>query len=130
MLQEISIHNIDKRSVSVSHDEYETIAQSAGSSMAISRNLHGWTFAVQRVCTSGLTDTCTQICNSVFLRVQDQQAAHSRWSCIGALHIHKGRPSSSPSTVNQPAIGMKVYWNGNYQNAGCCGPNYCCCRAY
>ena len=125
-----SSHNIEKRSVSVSHDEYETIAQSACSSMAISRNLPGWTFAVQKLCISGQSDNCVQICNSVFLRVQDQQTAHSRWSCIGALHIYKGRPSSSPSTLNHPSIGLKVYWSSTYHNNGYCGPNYCCCRAY
>ena len=93
-----------------------------------SRNLYGWTYAIQRVCSSS-THTCEEICSSVFLHVQDQQTAHSTWSCLGALHVYKHRPSSSPSTLNQPSIGLKVYWDPTYCNNRDCGPNYCCCLA-
>ena len=126
-LQERTTH-IEKRSIPVNHNEYEAVAQSVCTSMAIDRNLGGWTYAVQRVCSSN-TESCQEICISKFLHVQDSQTVHRTWSCVGALHVYKNRPSSSPSTKNEPSIGLKVYWSSSYHMGRNCGPNYCCCHA-
>ena len=126
--QEQTTH-IEKRSIPVNHDEYETVAQSVCTSMAIDRRLNGWTYAVQRVCSSS-TETCQEICSSKFLHVQDSQTVHSTWSCIGALHVYKNRPSSSPGTKQAPSIGLKVFWWSNYHTHRSCGPNFCCCHAH
>ena len=126
--QEQTTHIIEKRSIPVNHDEYETVAQSVCTSMAIGKRLRGWTYAVGRVCSSS-TESCQEICSSKFLHVQDTQTAHSTWSCVGALHVYKSRPSSSPGTKNSPSIGLKVYWSSSYHTGRNCGPNFCCCHA-
>ena len=126
-LQEATTH-IEKRSTSLNHDEYEAIAQSVCTSMAIDQKRGGWTFAVQRVCTYSNLETCQQLCSSKFLHVQDTQTAHRTWRCLGALHVYKGRPSSSAGTINQPSMGFKVYWSSTYHTWKYCGPNYCCCQ--
>ena len=129
IIQEVATNSIEKRSTTLGHNEYEIVAQSACTSMAIDRKLAGWTFAVQRVCSSR-TETCVRICSSKFLHTLDQQTSHSTWSCIGALHVYKGRPSSAPGNFYSPSIGLKVYWNRSYHTGGGCGPNYCCCHAH
>ena len=110
-----------------SHNEYETIAQAVCTSMAVTKSMGGWTFAIQRRCSG--PDTCVQICASKFLHTQDPQTTHRQWSTLGAIHVYGSRPSSSVSTVNSPHIGFKVYWSSNYHTGTSCGPNYCCCHA-
>ena len=110
-----------------SHNEYETIAQSVCTSMAVSKNLDGWAYAVQRLCSG--TDTCLEICTSKSLHEQDPQTKDKRWRGLGALHVYLDRPSSSPGTSNDPHIGLKVYWSSIYHVGTGCGPNYCCCHA-
>ena len=54
----------------VKHNEYETLAQSVCTSMAVSKGLKGWTYAVRRVCSGSVT--CDKMCASKFLHVQDR----------------------------------------------------------
>ena len=86
----------------------------------------GWVYAVERLCTG--TVTCTGICTSRFLHVQDSQSVHHTWRAFAALHIYKGRPNTSPSSRSDPHIGLKVYYYSSMDNTGC-GPNFCCCFA-
>ena len=110
------------------HSEYETLAQSICTSIAVSRGLAGWTYAVQRRCDSS-TASCSAICDAEALRQQDSQTAGRAWSCIGAIHVYNNRPISQASTPSNPHIGLKVYWSSSYHLGRNCGPNYCCCRA-
>ena len=119
--------SVQQQSLNV-HSEYETIAQSVCTSMAIKENRAGWTFAVQRRCDSS-TETCEAICSATALHVQDEQTKSRKWSCLGAIHVYGKRPVSGPSTVSNPSMGFKVFWNSNYHKGRNCGPNYCCCHA-
>ena len=110
------------------HSEYEIIAQSACTSMAINLGNGGWTFAVQRQCDS-VTITCTDLCSLQALHALDGQTKSKRWSCLGALHVYKSRPTSGPSTSSSPSMGFKVYWSRGYEGGKNCGPNFCCCHA-
>lgn len=113
------------------HDEYETIAQSVCTSMAIKENRPGWTFAVKRQCDSS-TEPCEAICSATALHEQDGETKSKQWSCLGAIHVHQDppRPVSGPSTVSKPSMGLKVYWSSSYHKGrNFCGPNYCCCLA-
>lgn len=112
------------------HDEYETIAQSVCTSMAIKENRGGWTFAVRRQCDSS-TEPCEAICSAAALHKQDDQTKSQRWSCLGAIHVYRDppRPVSGPSTVSKPSMGLKVFWSSSYHKGRNCGPNYCCCLA-
>ena len=110
------------------HNEYETIAQSVCTSMAVSRELNGWTYAVQRRCDSS-TGSCEKICASMALRDQDSQTSGRAWSTLGAVHVYGGRPVSQASTTCDPYLGLKVYWSSTYHTGQNCGPNYCCCLA-
>ena len=110
------------------HNEYETIAQSACTTMAISGNHIGWTFAVKRQCDSS-TASCETICSLQTLHALDKQTSEKQWSCLGAVHVYADRPVSQPSTTSRPSIGFKVYWSPTYYTSKNCGPNYCCCFA-
>ena len=122
-------HMIEKRAVSVNHDEYESIAQAACTSMAIGQGLEGWNYAVERVCTpSNPSENCQVVCNSRSLHVQAVQTVGT-WSCVGALQVYKPRPSSSSGTENAPSLGLKVFWSSDYQTGRGCGANFCCCHA-
>ena len=111
-----------------SHDEYEIIAQSVCTSIAVTMNAAGWTFAVQRYCSPRARETCVQLCASAALHAQDFQTELKTWSTIGAILVYKDRPSSSAGTVADPHIGFKVYWSSTYHQGAGCGPNYCCCH--
>ena len=110
------------------HSEYETIAQSVCTSMAVGNNRQGWTFAIKRQCDSS-TESCQVICNLQALRELDTQSSGKQWSCLGAIHVYGGRPVSQPSTRTNPSIGFKVYWGPSYHAGTNCGPNFCCCYA-
>ena len=88
----------------------------------------GWVYAVERLCTSASMETCTGICTSRYLHVQDSQSVHHTWRAFSALHIYGGRPNTSPSTRSDPHIGLKVYYYRNVDEISC-GPNFCCCFA-
>ena len=109
----------------VIHPEEELMAQSICTSIT---GVLGWTYAVQRACTSTNTETCASICLSQNLRSQDPQTSSKTWFAAAAIHVYKNRPSSGPGTVSNPQIGLKVYRYGNLYNTGC-GPNFCCCHA-
>ena len=111
-----------------SHDEYETIAQSVCTSLAIRKGINGWTYAVNRQCRSDM-DSCEAICASEALHKQDDQTKSNRWSCLGAVHVYGYRSSSSPSNSSHPSMGLKIYWSVSYHKNTACGPNYCCCHA-
>ena len=111
-----------------SHDEYETVAQSVCTSLAIRKGINGWTYAVNRQCRSDM-DSCEAICASEALHKQDDQTKSNRWSCLGAVHVYGYRSSSSPSNSSHPSMGLKIYWSINYHKNTACGPNYCCCHA-
>ena len=110
-----------------SHDEYETLAQSVCTNMAVSKGLNGWTYAVRRVCSGSVT--CDKMCASKFLHVQDRQTVNRSWKSLGALHVYKKQPSSNTNDNSHPKEGLKVYWSKTYQTRTRCGPNYCCCLA-
>ena len=110
------------------HSEYETIAQSVCTSMAVSKGSAGWTFAVKRQCDS-TTVSCEKICGLNILHNLDKQSSKQHWSCLGAIHVYGGRPVSQPNTASNPSIGFKVYWSPSYHTGKNCGPNYCCCLA-
>ena len=110
------------------HGEYETIAQSVCTSMAIKEGCAGWTFAIKRQCDS-VTEPCQKLCGLQALHDLDQQSRKQQWSCLGAIHVYGNRPVSNPSTTSNPSIGYKVYWSPSYHVGGSCGPNYCCCLA-
>ena len=88
---------------------------------------YGWIYAVERLCTG--SETCTDICTSRFLHVQDSQTVHRTWSAFAALHVYKNRPSTSPSTRHDPHLGLKTYYKYSSVNSSGCGPNFCCCHA-
>ena len=113
------------------HDEYETIAQSVCTSMAIKENRGGWTFAVKRHCNfkDSSTEPCEAICSVTALHKQDDQTKSRQWSYLGAIHVYQPHPVSEPSTVSKPSMGLKVFWISNYHKIRGCGPNYCCCFA-
>ncbi len=113
---------------SSTHSEYETIAQSVCTSMAIKENRAGWTFAVKRQCDS-VTAPCQTICALQALHNLDTQSSKQQWQCLGAIHVYPNRPVSNPSTLTSPSIGFKVYWSPSYHEGQHCGPNYCCCLA-
>lgn len=117
-------HSIMARSTASRHDAYETIAQAGCSSMATLKGIGGWVYAIKRQCPH--QQTCIQICNSLYLRVLDQQTTHLPWSAIGALHVYKNRPSSTATRVKSTQ-GFKVLWITDYEYHENCGPNYCCC---
>ena len=119
---------IRQRRSASSHTNEEIIAQSICESMQIVRNLAGWVYAIERVC-SNITASCTSICATCYLHVQDAQTVQRTWSTLGALHVYKGRPASSAGTVTNPVMGLKTYWSSGYHNGKHCGPNYCCCHA-
>ena len=108
------------------HDEYETIAQAACTTMVIKGNHGGWTFAVKRQCDSS-TASCETICGLQALHNLDGQTRSRQWSCLGGVHVYPDRPVSQPSTTSKPSIGFKVFWSPNYHAEKHCGPNYCCC---
>ena len=112
--------------VTVSHDEYEVIAQADCASMAISRELDGWTFAVKRLCTSN-GDSCESICESPALRQQDSQTSAREWSSIGAFHVYLDRPFTSQGNTCAPHMGLKVLQRASFETYTNCGPNFCCC---
>ena len=120
-------HSVQQQNLNM-HTEYETIAQSVCTSMAIKENRAGWTFAVQRRCDSS-TEPCETICSATALHEQDGQTKNQQWSCLGAVHVYGGRPVSGPSTLSKPSMGFKVYWSSSYHRGKNCGPNYCCCHA-
>lgn len=91
------------------------------------KNLSGWVFAVEQVCSGQGSDNCKVICTSPYLHVQDEQTAYANWKTFGAYHVYKGRPSSTPGTRNAPKIGFKVWPQLTHDEL--CGPNYCCCHA-
>ena len=109
-----------------SHSDVEVIAQSICTSL--NGASPGWTYAVERKCFRDNRETCAQICTSPALRSQDPQTQAKTWIPVAALHVYKNRPSSSPGTVANPRIGLKVYQYSNIHSTGC-GPNYCCCHA-
>ena len=117
------------RRQSSTHPTNEIIAQSACEGLASNRNLPGWVYGVQRVCSGSNRETCVQLCSSNILRGQDPQTAHRTWSTIGAFHVYGGRPSSGPGTRNAPHQGLKVYYSPTLHRYGGCGANWCCCRA-
>ena len=112
------------------HSEYETIAQSVCTSMAIKGGHQGWTFAVRRKCDS-ITKPCDVLCGLEALHNLETypEPSKSKWTCLGAVHVYKSRPVSQPSTTKNPSIGFKVYWSNSYHTGQHCGPNYCCCVA-
>ncbi len=108
------------------HNEYETIAQSVCTSMAIKQGWAGWTFAVRRQCDSTTKHSdCGAICGTKDLYDEDAQLKNKRLACLGAIHVYHGR---QPSTT-KPSIGFKVFWSSGYHESKGCGPNYCCCAA-
>ena len=110
------------------HNEYETIAQSVCTSMAIKGGHQGWTFAVRRQCDSN-TKPCDVLCGLQALHNLDPQSSKKKWTCLGAVHVYPSRPVSQPSTTENPSIGFKVFWSNVYHTGQNCGPNYCCCAA-
>ena len=110
-------------SVQAVHTDAEIIAQSICSSKV---GVRGWSYAVQRACGPANAETCTQICESSALKKQDKQTKNKQWRASAALDVYKHRPSSSPGTIDNPHIGLKVYQYQNIDATGC-GPNFCCC---
>jgi len=106
------------------HPEIEVMAQSICTAIT---GFSGWTYAVQRVCTSSSTVTCNNLCKSPHLRSQDRQTRSREWRAAAAIHVYRNRPSSSPGTAAAPHIGMKVFRYGTIHGTGC-GPNFCCCH--
>ena len=115
------------------HSEYETIAQSVCTSMAIKGGHQGWTYAVGRQCDSiSITKPCDVFCGLEALHnleSADPELSNKKWTCLGAVHVYESRPVSQPSTTKNPSIGFKVYWSESYHTVHYCGPNYCCCFA-
>jgi len=73
----------------------------------------GWSFAVQRVCSSAGA-TCSQVCAAL----TESQAGQLK--CFNSLNVYGNREHS-----NAMNVGLKTYkYNGC---GGGCGPNYCCC---
>ena len=105
------------------HTDEAIMAQSICTSVT---GIRGWVYAVERLCTSSNKETCTQICESDKLRKQDGQTSKFQWRASAALHVYRNRPSTLPSTVAHPHLGLKVF---RYQNIDSpyCGPNFCCC---
>ena len=112
------------------HNEYETIAQSVCTSMAIKGGYHGWTFAVRRKCDD-ITKPCDVLCSLQALRNLETypDPSKTKWTCLGAVHVYESRPVSQPSTTKNPSIGFKVFWSESYHTGQHCGPNHCCCFA-
>ena len=119
-----SYDNQNAAAAVATHPENELLAQSICTSIA---GFHGWTYAVQRVCSSQSKITCTQICTGQNLQNQDPQTSGRQWFAAAAIHVYSNRPSSSPGTPSSPHIGLKVFHYGNVDNTGC-GPNWCCCH--
>lgn len=121
-----SNHSIMERSASFRHNVYETIAQASCNSMAVIKGINGWVYTIKRPCPH--RQTCTQICNSFYLRILDSQTIHQPWLAIGALHVYPYRPSSIVTWYGS-TLGLKVLWRTDYEYYQRCGPNYCCCAA-
>ena len=82
----------------------------------------GWVYRAEQMCSG--KETYTQICGSKALHGQDTQAVKWLWQATAVLHVYKQHPSTSPSTVADPHLGLKVY---RYPNTVGCGPNFRCC---
>ena len=117
------------RSIRGRHDEYEVIAQATCTSIAIAKGQNSWTYAVRRFCSQNHLDNCQDLCTASPLVNYDHQTKSHRWTSIGALHVYTHQPPSTPSTVNEPSIGLKVLWVPDYEIQPHCGPNFCCCAA-
>ena len=107
----------------------ETVAQAiCHSAAAAAAKERFWAYAVGRHC-GWPADTCTTICASKHLHVQDSQTVNANWKCVTAFHVYYGR---NPTAVNGNAItatlGLKT-WQDNCDQP-LCGPNFCCCIAY
>ena len=120
----------NRRSIGI-HSTEELLAQSVCQAYASQRNLYGRVYAVGRRCPDpwyNQLDTCTTICASPYLHVQDSQTARGTWSCINAYHIYSNRPATtSHGQQNNAKLGLKSKQEGC--NTATCGPNYCCCYA-
>ena len=122
MAQSPYMSNIDEEARAQHiHSKEEIMAQSICTAIT---GFGGWVYAVERRCAG--KETCTQICGSKALHVQDAQTVNRLWQATAALHVYKNRPSTSPSTVAVPHLGLKVYRYPNI-NSVHCGPNFCCC---
>jgi len=126
-VENANTHELERRQT-VTHTKEEIMAQAMCQAIAIKNNNAGWVYAVRRQCSSA-TASCTRICASSYLHVQDSQTVHSTWSTIGAFHVYQGRPASTPGTDTNPVMGLKTYWSSGYHNNPHCGPNFCCCYA-
>lgn len=108
------------------HFTEEILAQTMCQAHATQRNLYGIVYAVGRRCDRQYT--CSSICASPYIHVQDSQTAHLSWSCISAYHVYNDRPATSKSGDRQNArLGLKS--KGEKCDYAGCGPNYCCCYA-
>ena len=104
----------------------EDILAQASCSIYFPNTAHTWVYAVRKVCSSS-GPTCTEVCTSKYLHVQDPQTApKTTWKCIGSMHIYLGRPATGNG--NTPKLGLKTAFLGIESCGGGCGPNYCCCR--
>ena len=101
------------------HSEEEIIAQSVCTSMASNK---GMVYAVRRFCHSNNKRTCVDVCTNDALRQKDPHTSSRGWTAVGALHVFKNRPVSTPGT-----LGLKVFRYSSVKTNGC-GPNYCCCH--
>ena len=120
-------HFPDEANVESQHTEEEIMAQSICTSIT---GIHGWVYAVERVCHPSNRETCTQICESDKLRSQDltSEPRLVQWRASAALLVYPNQPSTAPSTAANPHLGLKIFRYENVNNPGC-GPNYCCCYA-
>ena len=113
------------------HITEELLAQAMCQSAADQTGRWGRVYAVGRRCPSPWPtagDTCTSICGSVYLHVQDAQTAHGLWSCINAYHVYYSRPATNLNgEITTATLGLKSKQEGCDQRL--CGPNYCCCYA-
>ena len=111
---------------STSHSDEEILAQASCQALASQQEIDGAVYAVGRHYGSS-SGNCNTICTSLYLRVQDPQTVHSRWSCIGAFLIFLDRPSTTFGSRNNPVQGLKTKQYSSSYNGW--GPNFCCCIA-
>ena len=57
------------------------------------------------------------------------QTSGKVWTTLGAIHVYVNRPISTDLSPTSSTLGLKVYYDGNYEHYTSCGPNYCCCHA-
>ena len=106
----------------------ETVAQAICHSAVLEEGYSSfWTYAVGRLCQWPThTDTCTSICQSANLHVQDAQTVHGKWECITGIHVYSGRKATFTNGDTKTAtLGLKTYQDNCDQPT--CGPNFCCC---